>query len=213
LLKIGTEYDMPFFREQAIRRLSQQYPTQLHDVDAVRNMADFVDVPPKDHPELAALAFEHGVLSIIPALFFGSTTIAIPNILLGVGTGNENTLHLSPAQVAKFILASQRLIAEQGKGVFRCFNNGDCPAPMSCQSKKNDVSNYLFSYPTSCPAFVSTWDEALGDQLNRMCSNCTRYAKAQYHEIRRSMWEDTPRWLGLPNWDALRTELCGMISL
>ena len=205
--RLGTKYEIPHLRSEAIKRLIHDYPLTLKDWDHY-DMRDVIIWEPGQHFSVANFAREVGLTSILPAAFyFACETYSLVEILEGVRDDGHYAI-LSAENQKACLRGRERLIETQHSHTFKWMDATDVTLSPGCSNieKCNQWRMSLFcktfrGQPVCCP--LVSW---LSDDGGGFCGPCVSSSRAMFEVGRANIWNELPSTFGLPTWEELVKE-------
>ncbi|KAI0940702.1 hypothetical protein AcV7_003010 [Taiwanofungus camphoratus] len=214
VLRLSTKYHAAKLRHRAINLLATAYPCSLAAWEN-RSLGRLVPPFEGEHGAYIALAIENDIRAILPAVYYAASRQPLSDVL------NElRSLDVSPSMqweiTSDFILGRERLLQAEMTHIL-AFLDPNFARP-GCRDPGRE-SNYLNgaartglskvadAYHHWCSANPGKVGKSLG-----LCDSCCATVEHAIKEGREKVWNQLPRFFGLPDWDTLKArdevELC-----
>ena len=196
--RLGTKYEIPDLRIEAIRRLSNDYPDELELFDQNRN-SQLIEGRAAD---VVNLAREMNILSVLPsALYCCSAFYTTGEILGGKKRSDGSTAIMSLDDQKICLLGRDKLTRLQATETFSWLANefeGSC-LDLKCVNGRDALIGILFIWSPACRALHRRrriWER-------EFCAPCVA-AFADSHALgRKNIWNLLPSIFDLPPWEEL----------
>jgi hypothetical protein len=204
-LRLGTKYEIPYLRTEAIRRLSNVYPATLQQFDTVG--ASNLKLIKRYHGmafDVVKLAREVNVPSILPAAF-AQCIMSYSNeeLLRGIQStdGSITVMDIEDQKIC--ILGRDKLSWLQTTESFAWLWDDDkvTDCTSQCRAKGYQKEMVLAIWVTSpyCSA-LSRWHDSWERE---MCDRCVATFKPRHAAGRQNIWDLLPSVFELPPWEDL----------
>ncbi|KAJ7287173.1 hypothetical protein C8J57DRAFT_578563 [Mycena rebaudengoi] len=213
-VRLGRKYGFKDLLNDALQRLTFEYPTTLEEFDALGDAASYsttrIAEPTGLPSDLVALATQNDLLYILPCAYYRA---AIPvQGVVSSPRGDDTSVTLSPLAQETCILGREKLVQTQFKSgnTLGWLHTQDDPAPgdgctnmSACALRREEQLQQLWFPPKlwalSPPASlrIDSWG---------LCSSCEARAHASVAAGRAKMWEALPGIFDLPSWTELMHE-------
>ncbi|CAA7266013.1 unnamed protein product [Cyclocybe aegerita] len=216
MLRLGKKYDISLLRDEALKRLRQDFPVTLMEWDNSYEghcgpSLDFSFVSPSQAvADVIALGLEEDVSTILPGVFFYYIVkTSLEDIVLG-----ESSL---PHDVRmKCIVGRDRLfihlrgIVNNWAGLEAFMDLEYCTRGGLCVQKKTQLLReleHVFWGDNGMPfslASISDLPFPAGQMVKDLCKFCAASVEGCYEEARESIWDALPGFFSLPRWHELK---------
>jgi len=209
-LRLGSKYEIPQLRSEAVKRLSIEYPSKLDKWDAMI-LTPWGEIQSHRgiHFSVINLAQEVGLTSILPAAFYSACEInGFGQILEGV-CGDDDRLVILSAENQKVCMRGWgSLVHTQHDQTFKWLATADntlfqaCRTREKCNNTRMKVFHNTFRCGPVCYALAS-WQA--GDEAG-LCGTCVAVSKKMHDAGRTIIWNYLPLAFDLPGWEELLKE-------
>jgi hypothetical protein len=229
MLRLGSKYDIPQARNDALSRLHFEYPADLEawhisnpDLTKIAAHQDF-------QPDLLNLLYECGVYLCIPTaglhclnaytlVYISLFLIQLNRLILpliqdalftGVQRDDGTSVTLSSANELTLAIALERILIFQKSALGWLNGNAVvphklCKSSTTCTREKM-VINYMVTWETKerldLSLLLGEWDSSWS---NRLCNVCESAAREYTDASVQKGWELLPTFFGLPQWEDLK---------
>jgi len=157
--------------------------------------------------DVIALAHQHHVLSVLPAVFYiCCREFDLSEILDGLQRPDGSCVTMPSEDIKTCISAREKLIKQQAEATFVWMHTTDtlnfypfCNNPKQCTSTRKEL---LFRTFLPGPTMIALDRWCTGWEIG-MCIKCSTAAKASHELGRQKIWDDLPSTFGLPEWTEL----------
>jgi hypothetical protein len=208
-LQLGSKYAIDQMRDEAIQRLSYEFPSRLQDFDELGDQLLLIEELPGLYYDVIKLARNHNIPSILPlALYFcvACEDFQPELILRGILREDGTLATLSSDDQQACLTGYYNLIRAQAAETFTWLEPNQnaalfrqCYTPKTCARTRAKLLQGLWHPWPRCIA-LGSWDDEWG---NDMCKICTSQAITHHNIGRKKIWEKLPSLFGLPIWDEL----------
>ena len=211
MLRLGQTYQVDQLRQEAVHRLSEEFPSTLDAWNTLSQHSwEQIQQPDKDkdylalYVECANLARETGLTRLLPATFMETYhSFPLKEILRGVARPG-GTLALSAENQQAHILGIEAMRTAYYQETFRYLDDHTLPSQgctnlVSCKKFKMERKAEEWA-PSRHLDVLQTWEESWGD---RLCKKCAIVAEEKHNEGRRLVWAKLPSYFDLPPWEEL----------
>lgn len=211
-IRIGKKYDIPILRNEGLKRLSYEYPS---DFNRYCDHDPWSRIFKDDHINIAAanLAREQNLLWVLPVALYRVCDSAndAKDIVKGIHKDDGVTALALPNDITTCLVARESLLNLQSSTTFAWTNAQNsvypsCRARSSCtETRKQKLCDLYF--PRMAIAGLNTWEDAnktIGGKS--MCDLCAGPAKKLHEKGREELWNALPGIFGLPKWVRLQKE-------
>lgn len=203
-LRLGRKYDIPLLLDEAITRVTYEFPSTLVEFDGNEACA-MIDASITMAIDITRLGRDNNLLSVVPsALFICSIDSEFDVIFDGLigSDGIRSTLSLDDQRAC--ILGWRRLIEMQREKTLAWMGPSpitNCTSPTRCSEKRSALRNVdQHLYPVPKFEALGPWD---GTWTQGMCTVCEKNAKTSHQRGRKAVWNELPLVFGLAGWDEL----------
>ncbi|KAF7370369.1 BTB domain-containing protein [Mycena sanguinolenta] len=191
LIRLGRKYDFKDLFDWAVGRLTSRFPTTLDEFDAVKPDGLSIERYPGIHFDIAALASENGILTLLPSVYYWLvSTNSMASLIDGIERGDGTMAHLPNLDMRRCAVGQQRLLTRQF-----------LPGHTLGASKYGEGLITRLSANLDVKALMSP---ALVLKIHPFCANCTQHALQYTTTARKKMWETLPAIFDLPPWNELK---------
>ncbi|KDQ56548.1 hypothetical protein JAAARDRAFT_131676 [Jaapia argillacea MUCL 33604] len=210
LLRLGKKYGIDHLWEDAKSRLQTDFPHRLEEWD---EMAGWVAISGSLSVQIDAigLAWETGLLSILPAAFYSCCYEKdyLEVAFTGSRRPDGSIARLSQEDQARFGKGRRELLRAQAKYSFSWLdpenltnNPTGCVTVIGCRKVKDNLFRRLWS-PVPDVWALEAWNVEWEVDL---CSHCTTSAKKSFINGQKQIWDELPAIFELPPWAELMRE-------
>ena len=208
ILRLSKKYQIDYLRDDAIRRLTFEYPSTLKGREAcVSNPWSRVGWCKGCSIDVINLARETGIHSVLPYAFWEVTAgRSQTNYILEGRRRDDDTLAvLSPADQKMCLLATDRVRVAHANDMFGWLGEAStgCRSPHGCAKIRNSHVVRLWRPPS---ATLSLLGWKVSDWKKGLCDPCADIGTKVYEEGRLLVWNKLPSLFGLPEWAELRSQ-------
>jgi hypothetical protein len=213
ILRLGTKYNVAYFRQIAVARLIQAIPTTL---DQYTNLVQEDDTPVFGGQEnqqtmlvVLHLARECNVPAVLPCCLWYWTPVA----------GRYNQENYPGKDNSSFITEDGRVYALDFETYSLCLAAGwrmddyrrkllltaliNCREEYECESCLSNVSETLSAIDRSFFIFLENIDLTRWANDFRLCDDCAECAGNEWDRGRKVSWDTLPSYYGLASWHEL----------
>jgi hypothetical protein len=201
---LGRKYDIPLLLDEAITRVTYEFPSTLVEFDDTDACA-MIDDSSTIAIDVIRLGRDNDLLSVVPsALYICCFDFEFDVIFDGLigSDGICSTLSLDDQRAC--ILGWRRLVEMQREKTLAWMGPSpiaNCTSPTRCSEKRSalrNVDQHLYSVPQfeALGPWGSTWTQG-------MCAVCEKNAKTSHQRGREAVWDELPSVFGLAGWDEL----------
>jgi len=207
ILRLSKKYQIDYLRDDAIRRLTFEYPSTLKGREAcVSKPWSRVGWCKGCTIDVINLARETGIHSVLPFAFWVLVAQSQTNYILEGRRRDDGTLAiLSWADQKMCLLATDRVRVAHANDMFGWLGEVSprCRTPHGCAKIRNGHLVRLWRPPS---AALSLFGWKASDWKKGLCDACADIGKKAYKEGRLLLWNKLPSLFGLPEWEELRSQ-------
>ncbi|EPQ53807.1 hypothetical protein GLOTRDRAFT_44887 [Gloeophyllum trabeum ATCC 11539] len=218
VLRLSTKYDVPSYRQRAIRQLALIYPTTLDGWDARNRRSDLYSGFIEQAAAVVGLARETHVRALIPSAMYTCCEMGTGHILKAKADPAKSILGLSSYDRRCCLLGRQKLVTAWRSEVFsrRCLTPDQLDFFAWFEGPKHEMCHaarlkWLAREDVWKMAFGTEWCnplQTLWPQTGlEMCAACDAAFIANLEHIREQIWEKLPSHFGFSDWTTVREEL------
>ncbi|KAF8989031.1 hypothetical protein BDQ17DRAFT_1393350 [Cyathus striatus] len=195
MLRLGRKYDFEHLRDEALIRLTSEFPTTLNEWESLAEEFTHIKYQRGILFDVINLAREMSVNSVLPAAYY----LCIQDIeeMLNGQIREDGSVAQLPHFLQKASQASSTLAWVDGNSDM-CTS---CINPMGCSSARALITRKIWKPVPDCSRSLERWSDAPSAGL---CKPCMLSARDIHEQGRRRMWELLPSFFGLPPWDELK---------
>lgn len=206
-LRLGNKYDIEVLRDEALKRLFYELPTDFHSLTKLDSFSMIENVVWWEL-DLVNIAREQGLRSALPMAMYCCCNIwhqdEIPGGILR-DDGTRCLLSLEDERTC--VMAYMPLMKLQGETTYAWLTHPgskypECKTPSKCISRRKTLAIEMF-FPLAEIICLNSWKKAWE---THMCSVCVKIAKTEHEDGRRRCWEALPGIFGFPEWEELNEE-------
>jgi len=210
VLRLATKYDVAYLRSRALAHLLSTYPTTLEGWkarDTVRT------IPGVENTPFAALstATEFDLPWLVPSIVYCISSHDMAKTLDGAEWA-DGTLELSWADKKRCLVARNRILITQNAHALNIIKSrlpaagADQPpcteeTPGECAETRMKCADILTRWGTA--GFLDFWDEQAPVMAKSFCPACLQSFEALQQRTVAALWEELPKFCGLPEWREL----------
>lgn len=215
MFRLGTLYQVDYFRDQALSRLKATYPTHATRTAVLSTTRIEDGTRFSTNFECINFARETGLLWILPYAFGRMYQIIPSSIFAGLVKKNDEMAVMSSSDQIVSVDGHQRLRAAEAEEMWGTLLSGEHPCGQStCQKARLKLANMhwlsaIMLKQTSIQRPLRTWNADWGLGL---CHKCSIGAQTEYEAGRERLWEKLPSYFGLPPWNELLTPEVSLTS-
>lgn len=197
-LRLGSKYEIPRFRTEAVKRLLYEYPQNIHALDTIhhnkqiRRCSSYAD----EFFTTINLVRRYNVPEVLPWAFYACCLVLSK---AEIKRSTEPSLSIRDREICikgrKHVLGQQAL----------AWIYSACPSEKEIAQVCNAARRSVLKrdvHPLDCMALVA-WDATW---QRRLCQRCKVTAKASHNASRQIIWNKLPSFFGLPEWTELMEE-------
>ncbi|KAF7297711.1 BTB domain-containing protein [Mycena kentingensis (nom. inval.)] len=204
VLRLSTKYQIPLFRQPALDRLREHYPSTLEGRDKIREQF------PKGSrlgpaQKVIPLARECGVFSVLPTAFYHAAIDCAKqeigddrNLLSGLSERDQLICYRGHLRMIK--ANKQRLLQWLGSRNTGCAPCAACTQTESCKTIAADKLEQHVASNGWLSAVTNSWQ---APSSSGFCAACAAAGKTFFEESRKELWDKLPSYFDLPAWDEL----------
>ncbi|KII91856.1 hypothetical protein PLICRDRAFT_136372 [Plicaturopsis crispa FD-325 SS-3] len=211
-LRLGKKYDIQHIHDEAMLRLTTDYPSTLEAYDSSSRLHRLECT---SHAELFAmnLARETQTLQIIPAAMYTFASYRSLRDIMRCADRDSRTIgdstlaaSLSPENSRACLVGREDLMDAQLEHTFSWLAKpptaGRCGYPVRCMDERRRILAEMMVSPIILTA-LNEWDEEPSKEGLNLCHSCRAEAQIAHNSGRQAIWDALPSYFGLPRWDAL----------
>ncbi|KZT20208.1 hypothetical protein NEOLEDRAFT_1141046 [Neolentinus lepideus HHB14362 ss-1] len=218
VLRLSTKYDVPSYRQRAIKQLALVFPTTLDAWNSRERRSHLYSNFIENAGAVVGLARETHVRALIPSAMYTCCEKGTEAILKAKANPATSILGLSSYDRRCCLLGRQKLVNAWRMELFsrRCLTpdsfdlfawfegtkHQGCHAARLKWLAREDVWKMAFG-PEWCKPLQTTWPEVQYE----VCASCGDAFLANFERVRELIWESVPLFFGLSDWTTLREEL------
>jgi len=205
IVRLSQKYQIDYLRDDAISRLTFEYPSTLEGRDAFHtDPRGRVGLVCGRHIDVINLVRETGIHSILPYAFL-LVASQTKGILEGIRRDDGTLAVLSRADQELCLLANDRVRAAHANDMFGWLHEESMPSPYCrtprrCFKARKGHMVRLWQPPSPAPDLMA-WETR--DWKKGLCVLCAGIGKKSYDEGRQLLWNKLPSFFGLPGWAEL----------
>ncbi|KAJ7171030.1 hypothetical protein C8R46DRAFT_1087529 [Mycena filopes] len=213
MLRLGTKYAMCTARENAVWRITQEFPASLELWDEMEAglRTEKILYQPGFMVDILKLAYEGGIRSSVPIIAFCCVrAFKVWALMRDEIVRQDGSRVILPEELKRMLMGAADPIAEFDLDFFRWLTDDWviphewCASQTLCRARRRELHD-IFTTGDGDRRYhaLSVWHADSGWSKG-LCEACEVAGRTRFNSTRHVAWEALPRLFGLPAWEELR---------